>query len=125
MLIKFIFYYNKNGDFMNYELITFLTKQNLYNEDFERFMEGKIIVVPNTTEIFWYGCFPIIEDNNLKDIRLLVPEIETETDLLINIHEFTHAIELYEELNTPYIERREERENKAKTMEKLYLKNKK
>ena len=110
---------------MNKELISFFIKQNLYNEDFIHFMEGKIIVVPNTTETFWYGCFPIIEDNIIKDIRVLVPRIENEKDLLINIHEFTHAIELYEELNTPYIERREERENKAKTMEKLYIKNKK
>ena len=109
---------------MNNKLINFFIKQNLYNEQFVNFMEGKIIVVPNTTEKFWYGCFPIIEDNILKDIRVLVPQIENETDLLINIHEFTHAIELYEELNMIYNERREERENKARNMEKLYLKTK-
>ena len=110
---------------MNQELKKFLINQNLYNESFVTFMKNKILIVPNTTETEWYGCFPIVENNILKDIRLLVPEIKNEKDLLINIHEFTHAIELYEELNNTYEERVEERESKARQMEKVYLKTKK
>lgn len=100
----------------------FFKTQNLYKKEFFDFIKERMLIVPSGTDISWYGCFPIVEDDILKDIRLLVPEIETEKDLLINIHEFTHAIELYDELEMPYEEKREQREYKAKSMEKIYLK---
>ena len=102
-------------------IIDFFEEQKIYNEKFFKFMDNKIVLLPSDSDIFWYGCHPIIKENIIKDIRLVVPEIKTEKDLLINIHEFTHAIELYNELETPYEDRREKREQKAKTMEKTYL----
>lgn len=107
------------------ELIRFLKEQNLYREEFFEFMEGKIKVVSYDTPIEWFGCFPLIENGILTDIRLLVPEIKTQKNLLVNIHEYVHAIELFDELGTVYKDRREARENRASNYEKIYLENKK
>lgn len=106
-------------------IINFFKTQNLYNKNFFNYIEDKIVLLPSNSDIFWYGCHPILENNIIKDIRLVVPEIETEKDALINIHEFTHALEIYNELGRVYEERRELREEKAKNMEKIYLKQKK
>ena len=106
-------------------LIEFFKGESLYKEDFFEFIEDKILIVPNDTDIFWFGCHPIIENEIVVDIRLVVPEIKEEKDILINIHEFTHAIELYNEIGTVYEERRGKREKKAKSMEQVYLKLKK
>lgn len=106
------------------ELISFLKEQNLYKEEFFKFMEGKIKVVPYNTDLSWFGCFPIVKENILVDIRLLVPEIKTEQNLLVNIHEYVHALELFDELGKVYEERKKLRENKAKTYEEIYLRRK-
>lgn len=107
------------------KLLNFLKEQKLYKEEFFKFMEGKIKVFPYDADLSWFGCFPIVEDNILKDIRLLVPEIITEKNLLVNIHEYVHALELFEELGSVYEDRREEREKKASSYEKIYLNSKK
>ncbi|MBQ2947322.1 MAG: HD domain-containing protein [Bacilli bacterium] len=107
------------------KLVKFLKEQNLYKEEFFEFMEGKIKVLPYDVDLSWFGCFPIVEGNILKDIRLLVPEIITEQNLLVNIHEYVHALELFEELGNIYEERKKERENKASNYEKIYLNSKK
>jgi len=112
------------GDIMD-QLISFLKKQNLYKEEFFKFIEGKVKVFPYDTDLSWFGCFTIVEDNVLKDIRLLVPEIKTEQNLLVNIHEYVHAIELFDEIGKVFEERKEERENKASKYEKIYLNSKK
>ena len=103
---------------------TFLKTEKLCDENFFDYIENKIVYLPSDSDTFWYGCHPILENNIIKDIRVVVPEIKTEKDILINIHEFTHALELYYELETVYEERREEREKLAQTMEKQYLKQK-
>lgn len=106
------------------ELKDFFRQQNLYSEEFFDFMKGKVKVLPSGTNKVWFGCFPLINNDILRDIRLLVPEIKNERDLLINIHEYYHAIELFNELGIKYNSRIEERELKAREMEKKYLKNK-
>lgn len=106
------------------ELKDFLKEQNLYKEEYFDFMKGKIKVFPSDTSLDWFGCFPIVEDGILKDIRMLVPEIKTEKNLLVNIHEHIHGLELFNELGTVYEERREEREANASNMENVYLKKK-
>lgn len=106
------------------ELKDFFREQNLYSEEFFDFIKGKVKVLPSNTDKDWFGCFPMIDNYVLKDIRILVPEIKRETDLLINIHEYYHALELFNELGTIYEAKTEERELKAKEMEKRYIKNK-
>lgn len=102
----------------------FFREENLYSEEFFDFLKHKVKKIPSTGDASWYGCFPQVEDGILKDIRLLVPEITDEKSLLINIHEYAHALELYNELGSIYIERRVDRENKAQELEKKYIKNK-
>ena len=100
----------------------FFKAQNLYSEEFFDFLKGKIKELPSNVSIEWFGCFPIVEEGILKDIRLLVPEIKTQENLLVNIHEFSHALELFNELGTIYEEKREQRENFARNLEKVYKK---
>ena len=88
-------------------------------------MLGKIKVLPFDTSLEWCGCFPIVEDGILKDIRMTVPEIKTEKNLFVNIHEHVHGLELFNELGSFYNEKKEERESNASNMEKIYLKTKK
>lgn len=113
-----------NEPFKN-ELKEFFKLNGLYSEEFFDFLKNKVKTLPATCSLSWYGCFPILDDNIIKDIRLLVPEIVEEKSLLVNIHEYTHALELFNELGTFYNERREERENNAKNIEKAYIKLKK
>ena len=42
--------------------------------------------------------------------------------LAFGLHEYAHALELYNELGSIYIERRVDRENKAQELEKKYIK---
>ena len=120
-------FYNKIGKEKPFKNILkeFLKEQNIYNENYFDFMKGKIKVLPSDTSLEWFGCFPIVEDGILKDIRMTVPEIKTEKNLLVNIHEHVHGLELFNELGSFYNEKKEERESNASNMEKIYLKTKK
>ena len=96
-------------------------KDNNISKAFLDDIKDKTLIVPNTSNA--YGCFPILnEDGKLISIRLLVPEMKTQKDLCINIHEYTHAFELYKELGSIYIEDRNNRELRASNMEKKYVK---
>lgn len=106
------------------EIEDFFIEQGLYDEKFFDFIKTRVKQLPYDAGLEWFGCFPILKDGILNDIRLLVPEIKNEQNILVNIHEYTHAIELFNELGKEYIERREERENKAIEMEKIYKKKK-
>lgn len=108
--------------FLEKEFNQVLKDNNMYNENFFQFLEGKEKKLPSGTDKSWYGCFPILDENEvIKDIRLLVPELLTEEDLLINIHEYTHAFEIYNELGKVFEERINKREELAKTNEKKYF----
>ena len=100
----------------------FFKEQNIYDEKFFEYIKNRIHILPYNTSLEWFGCFPILEGDILKDIRLLVPKIVTEENLLVNLHEFYHAYELYNELRNIYIENREQRENNAVSFEKKYKK---
>ena len=103
-------------------VIDFFKQENIYDEDFFIYIKSKVHYLPYNADLGWFGCFPILDDHNiLIDIRLLVPKIETEKNLLINLHEFFHAYELYHELGNLYIEDREQKEKRAKSFEKKYL----
>ena len=108
-------------DFMDIRIVNFLKNLNLVSDDFFEFIEDKIVLTPSVVDISWFGCHPILNGDILVDIRVVVPEILTEKDMLINIHEFAHAIELYNELGSIYEERREEREKFAKKIETISL----
>ncbi|MBQ9071628.1 MAG: ADP-ribosylglycohydrolase family protein [Bacilli bacterium] len=106
------------------EVKEFFKQENIYNEKYFDFIRTKIKTLPSECPLDWYGCFPLLKEGILNDIVLLVPEITSERDILVNIHEHTHALELFEELGTVYEDRTDERENKATEMEKIYKKRK-
>lgn len=106
------------------ELKDFFKKENLYSEEFFDFMKNRVTKFPSGTSLEWANCFPKVEAGILKDIHIVVPEIKTEKDLFVNIQEYTHALDLYNELGQLFEERKEERENNASNMEKKYKKNK-
>ncbi len=73
-----------------------------------------------------WGAFPSIDDfGNISKIRIIVPPLTTEQNLLVNIHEYAHAYELYLEMNTEYLENTEKREAFAISKEEEYLSKKK
>ena len=94
------------------------------NNGFFSFINGKVHRYP--VEDFPWACIPILDDNlRIKDIRIIVPEFLNEKSLLINIHEYYHAYELFNELGNIYVENLDIREAYAKDKERLYLKMKK
>lgn len=101
----------------------FFKKQKIYDENFFEYIKIRVHILPYDTSLEWFGCFPILEDGIIKDIRVLVPEIVTENNWLVNLHEFYHAYELYNELGCIYVENREQREKNAVNFEKKYVKN--
>ena len=101
----------------------FFKKENIYEEDFFKYIKNRIYYFPSDTSLDWFGCFPIVDDNDiLVDIKVAVPKIKTEKNILFNLHEIFHAYELYHELGSKYVEKIEERELSAKTFEKKYKK---
>ena len=107
-------------------VIEFFKNQGIYNEDFFNYIDKKVKVLPSDTPLVWFGCFPMLdEENRIIDIRLSVPEIITEQNLLVNLHEYYHAYELYNELGMVYNPRIEEREANASNFEQTYILSKK
>lgn len=104
------------------KVIEFFKKENIYDEKFFEYIKDKVHYLPYNTSLDWFRCVPILNNNILVDIRVLVPEIVTKKNLLVNLHEFFHAYELYKELGKEYIENIEEKEKNAKNFERKYLK---
>ena len=101
-----------------------LLSLDIGNDEFFSFIKGKVYRYP--VEDFPWACIPILDDNEIiKDIRIIVPEFLNEKCLLINIHEYYHAFELFNELGKTYVENIDIRERNAKNKEILYLKMKK
>ena len=100
----------------------FFKEQKIYDENFFEYIETRVHILPYDTSLDWFGCFPIIEEGIVKDMRVVVPKIVTKKNLLVNLHEFYHAYELYSELGCIYIENREIREENAVNFEKRYVK---
>lgn len=111
----------KEEPFKN-EIKDFFKKEEIYSEEFFDYIKDKVKTVPSLYDFNGYGCFPLLEEGVLKDIAVLVPEIVDERTLLINIHEYAHAFGLFNELNTIYVDKKEERENYASSMEEKYIK---
>lgn len=112
-----------NCFYFELEFIYYLKKEKMCNKEFLKYIQARTLKLPSSTQKEWFGCFPITtKDNILKEVRLMVPELENMDSLLVNIHEYTHAFELYNLLGTYYNEERENREERAKQKEKEYIK---
>lgn len=102
---------------------SFMEEEEMNDKEFRQYISSRIKIYPGTIGKEWFGCFPIVsDDGKLTDIKLLVPEIDSFDNLLVNIHEFTHAYELFHELGSIYEEDREDREARASAKEKEFTK---
>ena len=106
---------------MDQVLIDFFESQNMLPEGFVEYMNaGRIRKYPD--DISWFCCMTKVENNILVELSVIVPKIVDLRTMLINIHEYTHEIELFDKLNTPYLEDVEKSEAFAKSMELVYKK---
>lgn len=110
-----------NRFYLKLEFNDVLKNEGMDDKAFLGYLKNRTKVVPNTFGKEYYGCFPRVNNGILVDINLLVPEMENKKDLLINIHEYTHAFDLYQQLNCPYVEDIKGLEEHAKVLEKKYL----
>lgn len=110
-----------NRFYLKLKFVNFLKQENMYDEDFLKYLNTRTVTTPSNTDKSWFGCFSIVDNEVLVDIKLLVPEIENEDNLLVNIHEYTHAYDMYQLLGHHYIEDKMNKEARAKEMEKKYL----
>ncbi len=60
------------------------------------------IIDTNLEDTSFYGCYPITDNNIVKEIRVCVPPIKNLKSMLINIHEYKHGIDLYPYLGKTY-----------------------
>lgn len=100
-----------------------LNAEGIINQQFFDFMKGKIKILPLPVEEFGWGVFPKTDKEGiLVDIRMVVPMIYDEKSLCVNLHEYTHAYEMYFCLGEIYVWNVQESEQKACAAEKRYLK---
>lgn len=103
-----------------------LIELDICNEEFWSYMQSRVKRINAPVETGLWGIFTDYDDNNnLKNVRIIVPEIVDEKTLLVNIHEYAHAYELYSELGTMYQPNKESSEQHATSKEKEYLSKKK
>ena len=89
---------------MEEEFINFLKKHNLYKEEIIEFIKPRTFYIDNLDDysMSFVGCYPKVEKNIIKDIRLCVPRIVDDITLSINIHEYVHLYKMYHYLNKEY-----------------------
>lgn len=89
------------GENYYYKFINFFQRQNLYNKEaFDYFRNNSILFDYLDTDYHpFIGCFYIEQKGILKKINLIVPHINNDITVLINIHEYTHALILYQYIN--------------------------
>jgi len=96
-------YYNK--------YINFLIKHNIYNEEIIDYMRRNCIKFDYRDEEQrdFIGCFYNLDRNNrITKINLCVPFLDSDTTVLINIHEYIHLFILYQYLNKKYQQSKDE-----------------
>ena len=96
---------NITGDFMEEKYINFLKKYNLYREDIFEFIKDKTVFVdykdPNS--LGFIGVYPNLVNGIIKDIKMVVPKIEDDTSISMNIHEYIHLLKIFDYLNKEYV----------------------
>lgn len=99
---------------------------NICHDEFWEYMRNRTKRINAPIETGIWGTFTDNDENGtLTNIRIIVPEIIDEKTLLINIHEYAHAYELYQELGNVYKPNKQQSEQYAISKEKEYLLQKK
>lgn len=87
-------------------LVDFLKSENLYDDDiFTYYVNNmKFVDDPNILNGCFYGMFIDEKFGELLSFKGIVPKICNLFTLLINIHEYMHAILLFKNLGLPFTE---------------------
>lgn len=90
---------------MEEKFISFLKKYDIYREDILDFIKPKTIRIDyrNENTIGFTGVYPIMENNIIKDIRMVVPYMIDDYSISMNIHEYIHLLDVYNYLNKEYV----------------------
>lgn len=113
---------NIDSEFWKKELSNALKDEKMDSVEFLTFMEGKIKRLALSVDEFGWGVFPILDEQGVvRDIRMVVPIIYDDRSLCVNIHEFTHAYEVFLSLGSVYEWNVDESERRAKESENRYL----
>lgn len=97
-----------------------LLELGIGSPEFFTFLEGKVHRYP--VKDFGWACFPKLDSQDrIIDICIIVPEFFDEQCIRINIHEYAHAFELFNELGQVYVENKDVREQNAKEKELEFL----
>ena len=88
------------------EFIDFLKRHNLFNKEAIEYLQKNAFFFNYLEEEYrdFIGCFFSINKKNrkLEKITLFVPYIKNEKTLIINIHEYTHALLNYKYLGKKF-----------------------
>lgn len=96
------------------------------DDEFLAYIESRVKRYNVAVDALGWACFSKLdEDGVLIDIRVLVPAIVDEATMLINVHEYVHAFDLYQVLGCVYEDCVEERERRARDAEHLVLERRK
>ena len=111
-----------NKEYWQNELKCALEREGITDPNFFAFLKGKVRSYNVKVEDFNWAVFPRIDVNGvLTDISMVVPTVYDMKSLCVNIHEYTHAYELYFCLGEVYVWHVEESEAKAREAEHRLL----
>lgn len=108
---------------INDRIIKFFSNHNLYNKEMFDYFKKNTTYYDYKNEDYrvFNGTFYKLDSNNiLTGIHICVPIVEDDKTMLINIHEFVHAIEMYYNLGKKWIER-DDTEVLPIFFEKIYI----
>ncbi|MBQ8193152.1 MAG: hypothetical protein IJZ46_03675 [Bacilli bacterium] len=106
-----------------YKFIDFFKRHNLYNERVFRYIRENSTLFDYREEEYrsYISTVPVIgKDKRLKAVKLIVPHIGDDKTILINIHEYIHALLFYNKLGK-YFEIGPEIEILPLFYERLYI----
>ena len=80
-------------------IIDFFKSMELYDRNFFNHIKKKtkVLDLPYEEIKDFVGCFPVIVDDKVVDFNILLPKLNTIFDVLVYIHEYSHAIDIYDE----------------------------
>ena len=102
--------------------ISFFKKHNLYNEEMFKYIQNNRTLFDYRDEEkrIFIGCYYICNKQGiLQKINVCVPFIDNQITMLINIHEYIHAIELYKNIGKKY-QQKDTEETLPMLYEQLY-----
>ena len=105
------------------KFITFLKEHNLYDEEILEYWKNNKLMFDyrDDEKRELIGCFYKIENNILKEIKIIVPFFDNDKTVLINIHEYVHLLLIYPQMGKKY-EPGIDKEILPIFFEKIYLK---